>query len=55
MLYGISAVFNQMPFLNDAVSDDFNFALDVALDLGALDVAGAKPPRQTPERQSSTR
>ncbi len=55
MLYGISALFKQVPFSNDGVSDDFNFALDVAFDLGAFDVAGAKPPRQTPERQSSRR
>jgi len=51
MHYGISAIFNQMPFSNDAVSDDSDFALD----LEGLDVAGAKPPRQTPERSSSTR
>jgi hypothetical protein len=51
MLYGISAVFIQMPFSGDAVLD----ALDLdALDLDALDV-GIRPPARTPDTPSSTR
>jgi hypothetical protein len=46
MLYGISAVFIQMPFSGDAVLD--------ALDLDALDV-GIRPPARTPDTPSSTR
>jgi hypothetical protein len=42
MLYGISAVFDQMPVSNDAVLD-------------ALGIAGAKPPQRVPDRPSSTR
>lgn len=56
MLYGISAVFDQMLFSNDVVFDALDFALDLgALDPGALDSAGAKPLRRTPDRPSSTR
>ena len=51
MLYGISAVFDQLPFSNDAVLD----ALDVdAHDVDAHDV-GTRPPALAPDTPSSTR
>jgi hypothetical protein len=43
MLYGIIAVFDQMPFSNDAVWN----AVD--------DAACAQPPTRTPDRPLSTR
>jgi len=46
MLYGISAVFDQLPFSNDAVLD--------ALDVDAHDV-GTRPPALAPDTPSSTR
>jgi hypothetical protein len=46
MLYGISAVFNQLPFSNDAVPD--------ALDPDALD-RSTRPPALAPDTASSTR
>jgi hypothetical protein len=42
MLYGIIAVFDQMPFSNDAVWN-------------AVDAACAQPPTRTPDRPLSTR
>jgi hypothetical protein len=48
MLYGIIAVFDQMPFSNDVVwNDDVWNAVD--------DVACARPPKRTPDRPLSTR
>jgi hypothetical protein len=46
MLYGISAVLDQLPFSNDAVLD--------ALDVDAQD-AGTRPPALAPDNPSSTR
>jgi len=46
MLYGISAIFDQILFSNDAVLD--------ALDVGTRDV-GTRPPALAPDTPLSTR
>ncbi len=53
MLYGIIAVFDQMPFSNDDVWNDDVWNDDVwnAVD----DVAYARPPTRAPDRPLSTR
>jgi len=47
MLYRIIAIFDQMPFANDAVWN--------ASDWNASDAACAQPPTRAPDNPSSTR